>query len=469
MANNKKQLNAPGGGFCEDKSIRSVDNDLLVSMPVPKAFFRIALPAVAAQLINILYNLVDKMFIGHIPEVGKQALAGVGVTAPVILAISAFAALASMGGAPKASIFMGKGDREQAEKVMGSCTWMLIVLSVVLTAIMLIFGKRILWLFGASDETISYATDYMNIYCLGTLFTQLTLGLNAFITAQGKTLISMYNVAVGAVTNILLDAIFINILSMGVKGAALATVLSQGISTCFVIHYLRKPQSTLHLYIKNICFKKELLGPCILLGASPALMQLTENMVAISFNTSLQKHGGDMAVASMSILTSIMQFVMLLLPGLVQGAQPLLSYNLGAKNILRVKKTFRLLLICCVSGSFLIWLVCMTMPGTIASIFTDDTALITYTEKSMRVYLAMLLIYGIQVACQYSFVALDQAKKAIFLTIWRKIILLIPLIFILPQIMSDAVMGVYLAEPITDTIAVCTTAPMFYFYFRKLK
>ena len=469
MANNKKQLNAPGGGFCEDKSIRSVDNDLLVSMPVPKAFFRIALPAVAAQLINILYNLVDKMFIGHIPEVGKQALAGVGVTAPVILAISAFAALVSMGGAPKASIFMGKGDRKQAEKVMGSCAWMLIVLSVVLTAIMLIFGKRILWLFGASDETISYATDYMNIYCLGTLFTQLTLGLNAFITAQGKTLISMCNVAVGAVTNILLDAIFINILSMGVKGAALATVISQGVSTCFVIHYLRKPQSTLHLYIKNICFKKELLGPCILLGASPALMQLTENMVAISFNTSLQKHGGDMAVASMSILTSIMQFVMLLLPGLVQGAQPLLSYNLGAKNILRVKKTFRLLLICCVSGSFLIWLVCMTMPGMVASIFTDDTALITYTEKSMRVYLAMLLIYGIQVACQYSFVALDQAKKAIFLTIWRKIILLIPLIFILPQIMPDAVMGVYLAEPIADTIAVCTTAPMFYCYFRKLK
>lgn len=469
MEKDKKPLNGSCFDSCEDKRIKSADHDLLDSMPVPKAFFRLALPAVAAQLINILYNLVDKMFIGHIPGVGKQALAGVGVTAPVILAISAFAALVSMGGAPKASIFMGKGDREQAEKVMGSCTWMLIVLSVALTAIMLIFGKRILWLFGASDETISYAADYMNIYCLGTLFTQLTLGLNAFITAQGKTLISMCNVAVGAVTNILLDAIFINILSMGVKGAALATILSQGISTCFVIHYLRKPQSTLRLYIRNVRFEKDLLGPCILLGASPALMQLTENMVAISFNTSLQKHGGDMAVASMSILTSIMQFVMLLLPGLVQGAQPLLSYNLGAKNIFRVKKTFRLLLICCVSGSFLIWLICMMMPGTVASIFTNDAALLAFTEKSMRVYLAMLLIYGIQVACQYSFVALDQAKKAIFLTIWRKIILLIPLIFILPQILPDAVMGVYLAEPIADTIAVCTTAPMFYSYFRKLK
>ena len=445
------------------------DNELLAAMPVRKAFFRLALPAVAAQLINILYNLVDKMFIGHIPGVGKQALAGVGVTAPVILAISAFAALVSMGGAPKASIFMGKGDNEQAEKVMGSCAWMLIVLSVVLTAFMLIFGKMILQLFGASDNTILYATDYMNIYCVGTLFTQLTLGLNAFITAQGKTLISMCNVAVGAVTNIVLDAILINGFGMGVKGAALATVIAQGVSTCFVIHYLIKPTSQLKLRLKNIRFERKLLLPCILLGTSPALMQLTENMVAISFNTSLQKYGGDIAVASMSILTSIMQFVMLLLPGLVQGAQPLLSYNLGAKNISRVKKTFRLLLICCVSGSFLIWLVCMLIPGNVASVFTGDMALITYTEKSMRIYLAMLLIYGIQVACQYSFVALDQAKKAIFLTIWRKIILLIPLIFILPRILSGSAMEVFLAEPIADTIAICTTAPMFYYYYRKLK
>lgn len=445
------------------------DNELLAAMPVRKAFFRLALPAVAAQLINILYNLVDKMFIGHIPGVGKQALAGVGVTAPVILAISAFAALVSMGGAPKASIFMGKGDNEQAEKVMGSCAWMLIVLSVVLTAFMLIFGKMILQLFGASDNTILYATDYMNIYCVGTLFTQLTLGLNAFITAQGKTLISMCNVAVGAVTNIVLDAILINGFGMGVKGAALATVIAQGVSTCFVIHYLIKPTSQLKLRLKNIRFERKLLLPCILLGTSPALMQLTENMVAISFNTSLQKYGGDIAVASMSILTSIMQFVMLLLPGLVQGAQPLLSYNLGAKNISRVKKTFRLLLICCLSGSFLIWLVCMLIPQNVASIFTDDVPLITYTGKSMQIYLAMLLIYGIQVACQYSFVALDQAKKAIFLTIWRKIILLIPLIFILPRILSGSAMGVFLAEPIADTIAICTTAPMFYYYYRKLK
>lgn len=446
------------------------DNDnLLAAAPVPKAFFKLAVPAVAAQLINILYNLVDKMFIGHIPEVGKQALAGVGVTTPVILAISAFAALVSMGGAPKASIFLGKGEKEQAEKVMGSCTWMLLLLSILLTAVMLVFGRPILLLFGASEDTISFAADYMNIYCLGTLFTQLTLGLNAFITAQGKTLISMRNVAVGAATNILLDALLINGLHMGVRGAALATILSQGVSACFVIRYLCTEKSLLCLHFRDIRFDGVLLWPCILLGTSPALMQLTENLVAISFNTSLQKYGGDMAVSSMSILNSVMQFVMLLLPGLVQGAQPLLSFNLGSKNIPRVKKTFRLLLICCVSGSFLIWLLCMTVPGAVASIFTNDAVLIDYTRWSMRVYLPMLLIYGIQVACQYSFVALDQAPKAIFLTVWRKIILLIPLIFFLPHIWPDAVTGVYLAEPIADTIAICTTAPMFYAYYRKLK
>lgn len=444
-------------------------DNILDFMPVPKAFLKLAVPAVAAQLINILYNLVDKMFIGHIPEVGKQALAGVGVTTPVILAISAFAALVSMGGAPKASIFLGKGDTVQAEKVVGSCTWMLLLLSVLLTILMLAFGRPVLLLFGASEDTISFAVSYMNIYCLGTVFTQLTLGLNAFITAQGKTLISMKNVAIGAVTNIILDAVFINGFQMGVRGAALATVISQGVSATFVIRYLQSEKSTLKLERRQIRFDKEILLPCIFLGTSPALMQLTENLVAISFNTSLQKYGGDTAVASMSILNSVMQFVMLLLPGLVQGAQPLLSYNLGAGNIKRVKKTFRLLLVSCVTGSFMIWLLCMICPQIVAGIFTNDTELIQYTEWSMRIYLSVMLIYGIQVACQYSFVALDQARTAIFLTIWRKIILLIPLIFILPLVWSGSVTGVFLAEPIADTIAVCTTAPMFYRYYRTLK
>lgn len=443
-------------------------NNFLGTMPVSKAFIRLAAPAIVAQLINITYNLVDKMYIGHIPNAGAEALAGVGVTAPVIFAVSSFAALVSMGGAPKTSILMGKGKIKEAEQVMGSCTWLLIALSLILTALMLLFGGPICKIFGASDDTIPYALEFMNIYCLGTLFTQLSLGLNAFISAQGKTFISMISVAIGAILNIIIDGILVLGFSMGVQGTALGTVIAQGISACFVIFYLMSSKAKLKLRLCNIRFNKELLLPCILLGTSPALMQLTENLVAISFNTSLQIHGGDIAVASMSILTSVMQFVMLLLPGLVQGAQALLSYNYGARNISRVKSTFRLLLISCVSGSFIIWVICMIAPGTVASIFTNSSELIAYTQTTMRIYLAALLIYGVQVACQYSFVALDQPKRAIFLTIWRKIILLIPLIFILPHIAPEAVMGVYLAEPIADTLAVCTTGIMFYFYYRKL-
>ena len=443
-------------------------NTVLAEMPIGKAFARLAAPAIAAQLINITYNIVDKMYIGHIPDAGANALAGVGVTAPVIFAISTFAALVSMGGAPKASIYMGEGNTEAAEKVMGSCTWLLVVLSILLTAVMLVFGEPICRVFGASDATITYSVQFLNVYSLGTLFTQLTLGLNTFISAQGKTLFSMVTVAIGAVLNIIFDGLFVLVFSMGVTGSALGTVIAQGISAVVVVVFLSSSKTKLRLRRENVKYDKKILLPCVLLGTSPALMQLTENLVAISFNTSLQHHGGDVAVASMSILTTIMQFTMLLLPALYQGAQALLSYNFGANNIPRVKDTFRILLKSCVAGSFMIWAFCVSVPDVVAGIFTNDAELISYTVVSMRCYLAMLFIYGVQVACQFTFVALDQPKRAIFLTLWRKVVLLIPLIFILPNVFPDAALGVFLAEPIADTIAVCTTAPMFYYYYRKL-
>lgn len=442
--------------------------ELLGAMPVHKAFARLAAPAVVAQLMNITYNLVDKMYIGHIAGAGSNALAGVGVTTPIIFGVSAFASLVSMGGAPKASILMGEGDVKKAEEVLGSCTCLLGLISVVITVALLAFAEPICRVFGASDATVAYAVDFMRVYCLGTLFSQLTLGLNAFIAAQGKTVISMAGVMLGAMLNIGLDAIFVASLSWGVKGGALSTVIAQGVSACVAVLYLSSGKAQMRLRLKNIRLNKALLGPCILLGTSPALMQLTENLVAISFNRSLQMHGGDIAVASMTILTSVMQFVMLLLPGLVQGAQALLSYNFGARNIPRVKSTFRLLLVSCVTGSFLIWAVCMVAPAAVADFFTDDAGLMAYTQTSMRIYLSTLLIFGVQAACQYTFVALDQAKIAIFLTIWRKVILLIPLIFLLPYVVPDPVAGVFLAEPIADTLAVCTTATLFYRYYRKL-
>lgn len=446
-----------------------MEDNMLETMPIGPLFIKMAVPAVLSQMINILYNLVDKMFIGHMPEVGAQALAGLGVTTPVILFLSAFAALVSMGGAPKAAIALGKNDKNTAERIMGSCAAMIVLLSLLLTVCMLLWGRQILMLFGASEETIGYAVEYMQIYCLGTVCIQLSLGLNAFITTQGFAKISMLNVAIGAVINVILDPILIYGCHMGIRGAAVATVIAQAVSAVCILHFLCSEKSMIRL--KRSCLRIDLplLWPCILLGTSPALMQITENMVAISFNTVLQKYGGDMAVASMSILNSVMQFVMLLLPGLVQGAQPILSYNLGAGQIGRVKQTFRYLLYSCITGSCLIWAVCMFRPEVVIRIFTSTAALLAYAVRPLRTYLCLLCIYGVQVACQYSFVALDQAKTAIFLTIWRKVILLIPLIFILPLFVPDPTLGVFLAEPIADCIAVCTTGTLFYRYYKRLK
>ena len=440
----------------------------LAEAPIGKLFFRLALPAVTAQIVNVLYNIVDRIYIGHIPEMGADALTGVGVTMPIILAISAFAALVSMGGAPRASMMMGKGKRDEAEQILGTCTFTLVALSVIITAIMLIFGEPILLAFGASGGTIGYALGYIRIYSLGTIFVQLALGLNSFITAQGFAFTSMLTVIIGALCNIILDPIFIFGFDMGVQGAALATVISQTVSSVWVIKFLCSEKSVLHLKSKNLKLMPKILLPCIMLGFSPFLMQLTENIVAVSFNVSLLKYGGDIAVGAVSILCSIMNFTMLLLVGLTQGAQPILSYNLGAGNIVRIKKTFRLLLFSCVTGSVLIWTLCIFGSTLTAGIFTNDTALIGYTANALKIFMCTSAIFGVQVACQYSLVALNQAPTAIFLSIFRKILLLIPLIFILPHFFEDKAKAVFMAEPIADTIAVCTTAVLFTINFRKM-
>lgn len=440
----------------------------LAQAPIGKLFLRLAAPAITAQVINVLYNVVDRMYIGHIPVIGAKALTGVGVTVPVILMISAMAALVSMGGAPRASIALGRNDRDDAEAILGTCTFTLIIISLIITGLMLIFGRRILLLFGASPDTISYALDYLNIYCLGTLFVQLSLGLNAFITAQGFATTSMLTVLIGAVLNIVLDPIFIYLFHMDVQGAALATIISQCVSSCWVIAFLRSPKSILKLKKRNLRFHPAILLPCIALGASPCLMQITENLVAISFNVTLLRYAGDIAVGAVSILCSIMNFTMLLLTGLTQGSQPIISYNLGARNGSRVREAFHLVLLSCVIGSTAIWCACMFAPQIIANIFTNDARLIAYTAWALRIFMGMSMIFGVQVACQYSFVALGNARVAIFLTIYRKILLLIPMIFLLPHFFPNPAMGVFMAEPIVDTIAVCTTAALFYFNFKKL-
>ena len=429
---------------------------------------KLALPAILAQIINVLYNMVDRMYIGHIPKVGPSALTGVGVTMPVIMAISAFAALVSMGGAPRASIMLGRGEHPKAEKILGNCTVMLVIMAIILTAVFLIWGEPILMVFGASEATIGYALDYMRIYALGTIFVQLALGLNAFINAQGYAKIGMITVAIGALCNIVIDPIFIFSMSMGVKGAALATIISQAISSIFVVYFLTSKRSGLRIKLDNLKLDFQVILPCLALGLSPFIMQFTESVISVCFNTSLLKYGGDIAVGSMTILTSVMQFSMLPLQGLTQGAQPIISFNYGAENIDRVKRAFKLLLKISLSYSMLLWAVAMFIPDTFIYIFTSHGELATYTRWAIRIYMAASGIFGIQIACQQTFIAIGNAKTSVFLAVLRKVLVLIPLIFILPMFIENQAFAVFLAEPIADTIAVSVTATLFYQTYKRL-
>ncbi len=430
--------------------------------------FKLALPAILAQVINLLYNLVDRMYIGHIAKVGSVALTGLGVTMPFIMCVSAFAALVSMGGAPRASIMMGRGNREEAERILGNCTSMLVIVAVIVTAVSQIWGTDILMLFGASESTLPYAWAYMQIYSIGTIFVQLALGLNAFINAQGFAKIGMLTVVIGAVCNIVLDPIFIFGLHMGVRGAALATIISQGISCVWIVRFLLGRQTTLRIRKENLRIRPKTVGPCIALGVAPFIMQFTESVLNICFNTSLLKYGGDVAVGAMTILSSVMQMSMLPIQGLTQGAQPIIGFNYGAKKMDRVKKTFRLLFLSCVTFTAVIWLICMLLPQAFILIFTDQAELIAFTKWAMRIYMAVSLIFGVQISCQQTFIALGNAKTSVFLALLRKVLLLIPLIYILPAFMEDKLMAVFLAEPVADVIAVTTTSILFYRTYRSL-
>lgn len=436
--------------------------------PVGKLLFQLAMPAIAAQIINLLYNLVDRMYIGHIEDIGTLALTGVGVCLPLIMIISAFAALVSMGSAPRASIFLGKGEHENAERTLGNSTSLLILLSIVLTIVFQIFSKDLLLLFGASENTIKYAMNYIKIYTLGTIFVQLTLGLNAFISAQGFSRISMLTVLIGAICNIILDPILIFGFNLGVSGAALATIISQAVSMIWILRFLTGKKTVLKIKKSYMKLKPSIFLPCIALGLSPFIMQATESIIAVCFNTSLYKYGGDVAVGTMTILTSVMQFSMLPLQGLTQGSQPIISYNYGARNPERVKQAFKILLITCITYSSILWLLVMVFPQAFVLIFNNDTNLVEFASHALRIYMAVSFVFSVQIACQQTFIALGNAKASLFLALLRKVILLIPLIYILPHIFtSNQTDAVFLSEPIADFLAVSTTATMFYFQFKK--
>ena len=443
------------------------DKNFLGTAPIGKLLLKLSIPTVIAQLINMLYNVVDRIYIGHIPGEGSLALTGVGVCMPIIMIVTAFAALISSGGAPRASICMGKQDNKSAEQLLGNCFSLQIVVSIVLTVVLLIWNKDLLMAFGASKNTLGYATDYMRIYALGTLFVQLTLGMNAFITAQGFTTTSMVSVLIGAICNITLDPVFIFVFNMGVKGAALATVLSQAISTIWVVVFLSGKKTQLHLRKKYMGLKPKIFLPCVALGLATFIMQASESVVTVCFNSSLLHYGGDIAVGAMTILTSVMQFAMLPLQGIAQGSQPIASYNYGAKNADRVKKTFRLLVITCLTYSTLLWAAVQIIPKVFVSIFTSDAKLVAFTAPMLKIYLGGLFLFGIQIACQITFTSLGKAVNSIIVAVMRKFVLLLPLIYIMPHVVSNPTIGVYMAEPIADIIAVLFTSVLFTFQFKK--
>ena len=443
------------------------DNSFLGSAPIGRLLLRLSVPTVAAQLINMLYNIVDRIYIGHMPGDGNLALTGVGICMPVIMFVSAFASLISAGGAPRASIAMGKGDHDAAEKILGGCFLLQVVVSLITTAALILFGEPMLRTFGASENTIGYAVDYMSVYALGTAFVQLTLGMNSYITAQGFSSVAMCTVLIGAVLNIALDPLFIFALGMGVRGAALATILSQGVSCAWVILFLTGKRTLLRIRRRNLAIRSRVVLPCIALGAAPFIMQSSESVISVCFNSSLLRYGGDVAVGAMTILTSVMQFAMLPLQGLSQGAQPITSYNYGAGNAERVKRTFRLLLTVSLVYSCTLWLLIQLFPQAFASIFTPDPALLSFSARALRIYCGVLGLFGVQIACQMTFVAIGYASSSIIVAVMRKFVLLLPLIYLMPMLMQDKTMAVYTAEPVADFLAVTFTAILFRSQFKK--
>lgn len=435
---------------------------------IPKLLAQLAVPAVVAQIVNLLYNIVDRIYIGHIPEIGAAALTGAGLFTPILMMINAFAMLAGAGGAPRAAIAMGEKDHDKAEQIMGNCFSILLIFAVVLTAVFYVAAPGLLQLFGASDVTLPYGLDYARIYILGSVFVLIVMGMNTFITTQGFAKISMLTTVIGAVINIVLDPIFIFGLNMGVKGAALATVLSQAVGAIWILRFLTGKKTILKLRKKNLKLVGKVIGPCLALGISSFVMLSTESILSISFTSSLSRYGGDMAVGAMTIITSVSQLVLMPLQGICQGGQPLMSYNFGARKNDRVKTAFFTQLKVCGIFSIVSWGILLLVPKVFAGLFTSDALLSQYTAWALRIYMAGIFSLGFQIACQQSFMALGQAKVSLLLACLRKLILLIPLIFLLPIFFEDKVFAVFLAEPISDIVAAAVTTSTFFLKFNKI-
>lgn len=450
-----------------DQSLQSQKNQELAQAPVGRLMLKLAVPMVLAQLVNMLYNVVDRIYIGHIPQTGQLALTGVGVCFPVITLIAAFYMLIAQGSASLASIEMGRGDLKKAEHYLGGCFTLLLAAAVVLTAVFELWGGPLLFAFGASGETIVYALPYLRIYVAGSVFVMLSMGLNLFITAQGFTSRSMAAVLIGALSNIILDPIFIFVFHWGVRGAAIATIASQAASAVFVVLFLCGSRTTLRLRREQLRPRWSQMGRALLLGLAPFIIQATEAVLNVAFNASLQKYGGDMAVGAMTVASTVMMMIWLPAHGIGQGAQPIISYNYGARNTARVRKTVRLLFVSLFAFIFVFWALAELFPRTVVRIFNSDPALLDTASWALRLYLAGMGAFGLQSAAQQVFMATGKARQSLFVAIFRKVILLIPLIYILPHFFTDKVFAVFLAEPVADVISIICCTALFLATFRK--
>ena len=435
---------------------------------VKKLMVKMAVPALVGQVVNLLYNVVDRIYIGHIPEIGGIALTGVGLFTPILILITASAMLVGAGGAPRAAIAMGQGDKNTAEKIMGNCFTVLLILAVLLTSVFYFTAPTLLRLFGASDATLPYAVEYGRIYILGSVSVLIVMGMNTFITTQGFASVSMLTTVIGAVINIVLDPILIFTLDMGVAGAAIATVLSQVVSALWILFFLTSKKTTLQLRIPNMKLERRITIPCLGLGISSFVMVSTESILSISFTSSLARFGGDVAVGAMTVLTSINQLITMPLSGICQGGQPLISYNYGAKKYDRVKEAFFCQFGVCAAYTTVFWIILMLLPQVFAGIFTSDAILVNYTAWALRIFLACGFSVGFQISCQQAFMALGQSKISLFMALLRKVLLLIPLIFILPNFFQNKAFAVFLAEPVSDLIAAAVTTFMFFRFFVKM-
>lgn len=438
----------------------------MATQPIGRLMVSMTFPAILAQIINVLYSVIDRIYIGHMEGVGASALTGVGVTFCITMFVSAFSAFISNGAAPLAAIWLGKGDRDHAERILGNSVSFLLICTVVLMAFFYAFRRPLLYMFGASDVTVGYATDYLSIYLIGTLFVELALGLNAFIICQGESKTAMFSVLIGAAANIILDPIFIFVLHLGVRGAAIATVISQGLSAAWVLAFLFGERSSLK--IRRSCMRMDagILGSVLSLGISPFVMHATESFISIVLNHGLQVYGGDTYVGSLTIMQSIMQFFSAPLNGYTQGMVPIVSYNYGAKNFERVKKLYRWLIGICFGFRFVTTATTMLFPRFYASFFTNEPELVMLTGQVMPIFMAGMLVFGLQNGIQPTFLALGQAKVSLCIAVLRKIVLLIPLAIILPHFMG--VMGVYYAEPISDTISATAATVLFLTNIKKI-